>query len=306
MEPIFQFYFKLWIFEFLIFMQFFETQNFFVKSQTWTDHRRRMPFFFCKRTHFPNPFRKKIETREFCNSLRPRLVFLFWRGVLKAGLPAGSHCAAWFIVVCQCAAQLVEMEICTALRYIVQAQTWNLHCIALHCARTNVIRLLLVLQKKIGVCAHLVGTKIDWFLESAIVIRFIYHISEKNILKKKCKVPRKRHWVTPLFKSRDIPLLNNSVTQWRCFFEYWCYLMTTFLRNFGLFFKCSRTKSGTGLRIDEHRFFVVPTNTVLRHPALFCTVCFGAALHGTTLRNWWKHTLIWGLTINYPERIFIL
>ncbi len=37
---------------------------------------------FCKRTHFPNPFRKKIETRQFCNNLRPRLVFLFWRGVL--------------------------------------------------------------------------------------------------------------------------------------------------------------------------------------------------------------------------------
>ncbi len=37
----------------------------------------------------------------------------------------------------------------------------NLRCIAQLCARTNMIRLLLVLQKKIVVCAHLVGTGID-------------------------------------------------------------------------------------------------------------------------------------------------
>ncbi len=45
----------------------------------------------------------------------------------------------------------------------------------------------------------------------------------------------------------------------------------------------------TGLRIDEHRFFL-PTSTLLRHSALFCTVRFGAALRGATLRGWWKRT----------------
>ncbi len=40
----------------------------------------------------------------------------------------------------------------------------------------------------------------------------------EKYFEKKDKVPRKRrHWVTPLFKNRDIPLLNNGVTQWRRF-----------------------------------------------------------------------------------------
>ncbi len=46
------------------------------------------------------------------------------------------------------------------------------------------IGLLLEHHKKVGVCAHLVGTEIDWFLKSVIVVQIIHHILEKNILKK--------------------------------------------------------------------------------------------------------------------------
>ncbi len=42
----------------------------------------------------------------------------------------------------------------------------NLHCAAQLCARTNTIQILSVRQKKMGVCAHLVGTKTDWLIES--------------------------------------------------------------------------------------------------------------------------------------------
>ncbi len=72
----------------------------------------------------------------------------------------------------------------------------NLCCIVQLCARTNVIRLLFLLQKKICFCAHFVGTEIDW-IQIAIFWRKIFR-------KKKHKVPWKRcHWATPLFKSRD-------------------------------------------------------------------------------------------------------
>ncbi len=88
-----------------------------------------------------------------------------------------------------------------------------------------------------------------------------------------------------VFAFVESPLLNNGVTRWRRFPKFW-----TFFRMFvepacasRTFFECSHAKSGTGLHIDEHRFFLVLTSTVLPHSALFCAVRFGATLHG-----WWK------------------
>ncbi len=110
---------------------------------------------------------------------------------LKGGfLPVAPHCTS---AVC----------FCLSIRSAIDGNR-NLCCVVQLCARRNMIQLLSVLQKKIGVCAHLVGIEIDWFLESVMAIRFIYHISEKNISKKKTEVSRKRrHWVTPLFRSKD-------------------------------------------------------------------------------------------------------
>ncbi len=75
-------------------------------------------------------------------------------------------------------------------------------------------------------------------------------------------------------------LFNNGVTQWR-----------RFRGTLGFFFEWLRAKSGTGLRIDKHRFFLALSSTVLCHSALFCVACFGAALRGATLRGWWKHAI---------------
>ncbi len=192
------------------------------------------------------------------------------------------------------------MKICTALC-----------CAAQLCARTNMIRLLSVLQKKAGVCVHLVGTEIDWFLESGIAI-----FRRKILKKKKRKIPRKhhhfvtplfksrddvfvescaffkifwrkkfkkktqvpwkrRHWVIPLFKIKDIPLLNNSVTQWRHFH-----------RILGFVFRMFAHKKWNWLAHQWTPIFLVPTSAVLHYSALFSAVCFGSALYGATLHGW--------------------
>ncbi len=56
----------------------------------------------------------------------------------------------------------------------------------------------------------------DIFVELCAYFRniFFQNMMNYNTHRKKYKVPRKRrHWVIPLFKSRDIPLMNNGVTQ---------------------------------------------------------------------------------------------
>ncbi len=69
--------------------------------------------------------------------------------------------------------------------------------------------------------------------------------------------------------------------------------MTMFRGTLGFFFECSHAKSGTGLCIEKHRFFLVLISTVLRHSILFCAILhFGTVLRGTTLRSWWKHVFI--------------
>ncbi len=65
----------------LNFCSFSKFKLFFGKSQTWTDHCRRM-WFFAKERIFQTISEKKIETREFCNSLRLRSAFQFWRCIL--------------------------------------------------------------------------------------------------------------------------------------------------------------------------------------------------------------------------------
>ncbi len=72
---------------------------------------------FYKRTNFPNPFRKKIETREFCNSLRPRSVFLFWRGVL-IHLQSTVECG---VILCHIALCCVR-QMSTSVRCIIWRQ----------------------------------------------------------------------------------------------------------------------------------------------------------------------------------------
>ncbi len=103
----------------------------------------------------------------------------------KGGFPpAALHCAAWF-----------------SLLFVNMRRNWWKQKFAQLCTRMNMILLLLAHQEKIGVCTHLVGTKIDWFLESAIAIWFICYYFGEKYFGKKCDVPwRCHHWVTPLFK----------------------------------------------------------------------------------------------------------
>ncbi len=54
-------------YEFLNFYAVFRNSKFFWKI-TNMNRSSQEDAVFCKRTHFPNPFRKKMETREFCNT----------------------------------------------------------------------------------------------------------------------------------------------------------------------------------------------------------------------------------------------
>ncbi len=77
-EWISQFYFKLWIFEFLC--------SFWNSKFFWKNYKHEQIIVggcgFLQKNTFSQPFQEKIETREFCRSLRRISVFLFWRGVL--------------------------------------------------------------------------------------------------------------------------------------------------------------------------------------------------------------------------------
>ncbi len=77
-------------------------------------------------------------------------------------------------------------------------------------------------------------------------------------------------------------LLNNGVTQWRCF----RWILSFFFSNVRV------QKVELAYASTNTNFFQYQEAQFLRNSALFCDVHFGAALHGVTLHGWWEHTLV--------------
>ncbi len=81
----------------------------------------------------------------------------------------------------------------------------NLRCIVQLCARTNVIRLLSILQKKTCFCVHLVGTEIEWFKSAIAIFRYFW----EKYFEKNCKVLQKRYHLVTHYSKVEITFLLN-------------------------------------------------------------------------------------------------
>ncbi len=101
------------------------------------------------------------------------------------------------------------------------------------------------------------------------------------------------HHHSEVFKSRVYisVLLNNGVTQWRFRGTSHSLFLYFSLKYDELHYKqrtlfshvpCLYAKSETGLRINKQQFFLVLTDTVLYHSALFCALHFGMELRSAT------------------------
>ncbi len=141
----------------------------------------------------------------------------------------------WFVAVCQYVTQLD-----------VSSVDGNLLCTTLSGANTNTIGLLSVHQRKVGICMHSVGMEIDWY-------------SECDPISHNCPSSKSFNRSFPPYISL---LSNNGVTQSRHFHGTLGFFFPKLLfpkygelkyRHHMLFscFPCSRTKSRTGLRIEE-------------------------------------------------------